>query len=85
MSSLDKFETRYHALTVLEDDVICAMDSGSADYGGSSVMLVKFNKLTQDDAMIIREHLTNVPTDLRVMHGGLQVSGQSTPRSPPLS
>jgi len=79
VSSLEfESELHYHSLTVFEDDVICAADSDNTDYGGSTVMLVKFNKFTRtiSSATIIEDHLTLEPTILRVMHGGLQVSGQ---------
>lgn len=67
----------YHSLTVFEDDVICSADR-SSDYGDSSVMLMMFNKLSPSvrSASLIRDHLTDAPSILRVMHGGLQVAGQ---------
>jgi len=78
VSSIEfEHELHYHAVTVFEDDLICAADSGNSDYG-STVMLGKFNKFspTAASAMEIKDHLTAQPTILRVMHGGLQVSGQ---------
>jgi len=71
-------ELHYHAVTVFEDELICAADSMSADYGDTTVMLMKMNKFTPnfDNARIIKDHLANDPSSVRVMHGGLQVAGQ---------
>ena len=81
VSTLQFYDLQYHAVTVFEDELICAADS-DADYGDSSVMLVKmtFNKsaLTTSGEMVFKRHLTDTPSVLRVMHGGLQHSaGQS--------
>jgi len=69
----------YHAVTVFNDELICAADSMSSDYGSTTTMLLKTSKLQPsfDNAALIKDHLTNTPTILRVMHGGLQVAGQS--------
>jgi len=71
-------ELEYHAVTVFEDDVLCAADSISSDYGHGTVMLLKFNKFRPgyDSARLIKDHLLTQPSSLRVMHGGLQVGGQ---------
>jgi len=70
---------RYHALAVFEDELILAADSVTVDYGGTTFMLIKANKLrpTADSMHLIKDHLTSVPSVLRVMHGGLQAHGQS--------
>ena len=69
----------FHAVTVFDDDLICAADSFNLDYGATTVMLMKTSKLqpSLQNAELIKDHLTNAPTILRVMHGGLQVRGQS--------
>ena len=68
----------YRAVTVFQDDVICAADSMSVDYGDATVMLAKFSKFapTYSTFTLIKDHLTSSPTVLRVMHGALQVTGQ---------
>jgi len=73
-----EYPLQYHAVTVSEDWVLCAADSPNPDYGDGSVMLLQFDKfsLTGRSAVLIRDHLTNTPSVLRVMHGGLQVAGQ---------
>jgi len=75
-----ELELDYHAVTVFEDELICAADTMSPDYGGTTTMLMKTNKLQPsfENAALIKDHLTNAPTILRVMHGGLQVAGQSS-------
>jgi len=68
---------RYHAVTVFEDDLICAADSVSSDYGDGTVMLMKMNKLkpSYENARLIKDHLSNTPSILKMMHGGLQAGG----------
>ena len=71
-------DLRYHAVTVFEDDLISAADSVNTDYGGATVMLMTMNKFRPnvESVDVIKDHVTNTPTVLRVMHGGLQVPGQ---------
>jgi len=79
MSTLEfELPLRYGAVTVFQDDLICAAEGESSDYGDGSVMLIKMNKFTPNDdtAGLIKDHLTNTPSILRVMHGGLQATGQ---------
>ena len=67
-------------MTVFEAELICAADSVSSDYGDANVMLMAMNKFrpTYDNARLVKDHLLNPPTILRVMHGGLQAGhGQS--------
>jgi len=77
-----EFETplQYHAVTVFEDDLICAANTVTSDYGEGSLMLMKMNKFTPsvDNARLIKAHLASTPTVLKVMHGGLQAGGQLT-------
>jgi len=71
-------QLQYHAVTVFEDDLVCAADSISPDYGASTVMLMKMDKFSPslDNTDLLKDHLSNTPRILRVMHGGLQVAGQ---------
>ena len=64
---------KYHAVTAFADDLIIAVDNMDSDYG-DSFMLLMVNKFRPAaiNAVLVKKHLVNKPSILRVMHGGLQ-------------